>query len=138
TFLPFLPALAGYAEQLDSPANQQFDLWWLHDGVARTSPLRDELRRDLAAIGDYPQRPRRLAMSSGRGDGAREAPPGAGVLNWSGAPWVSAQPRTLGPEGGTIGSGRCFLAQPPELPSVSLDAGVAWDGAPGGQEAYNG
>jgi hypothetical protein len=60
------------------------------------------------------------------------------VLNWSGDPWVSAQTWTLGSAAGTIGSGRWFLAQPPELPSLSLDAGVAWDGAPGGQEAYNG
>jgi hypothetical protein len=138
TFLPILPALAGYAEQLDSAANQQFDLWWLHDGVARTSPLREEFMRDLAAIGNYPQRPRRLAMSSGRGDGAREAPPGADALNWSGDPWVSAQTQTVGVGEGTIGSGRWFLAEPPELPPLSLDAGIAWDGAPGGQEPYNG
>ncbi|HWD74476.1 MAG TPA: hypothetical protein VG371_05015, partial [Solirubrobacteraceae bacterium] len=138
TFLPILPALAGYAEQLDSAANQQFDLWWLHDGVARTSPLREEFMRDLAAVGNYPQRPRRLAMSSGRGDGVREAPPGARALNWAGDPWVSAQTQTVGVGEGTIGSGRWFLAEPPELPPLSLDAGIAWDGAPGGQEPYNG
>jgi Putative serine esterase (DUF676) len=137
TFRPYLPALAGYAEQLDSPANQQFDLWWLHDGVARTSRLREEWVRDLAAVGNYPRRPRRLAMSSGRGDGVREAPAGTPLLRWAGEPWVSAQTWTLTDTGGTVGSGYWFLARPPELPPLRLDAGIAWDGAPGGQEPYN-
>jgi hypothetical protein len=137
TFRPYLPALAAYAEQLDSPANQQFDLWWLHDGVARTSPLRDEWVRDLAAVGGYPQRPRRLAMSCGRGDGVRGSAPGAPLLDWVGEPWLSAQTWTLSEGAGTVGSGHWFLASPPELPALSLDAGVTWDGAPGGQEPYN-
>jgi hypothetical protein len=34
----FLPALEAQAQLLDSPANQQFVLWWVHDGVVQTSP----------------------------------------------------------------------------------------------------
>jgi hypothetical protein len=138
SFLPYLPALAGYAEQLDSPANQQFDLWWLHDGVAGVSPLRDEFLRDLAAVGNYPRHPRRLAISSGRGDGAREAPPAAQTLRWDGGPWVSAQTWTVSSGRGTIGSGHWFGAEPPALLPLEFDPGVTWDGAPGGQEPYNG
>ena len=138
TFRPYLPALAGYAALLDSPANQQFDLWWVHDGVARTSRLREEWVRDLEAVGSFPKRPRRLAMSSGRGDGVREAPPGAQLLDWAGEPWVSARTWTLSDGGGVVGTGSWFLAQPPELRPLHLDAGVLWDGAPGGQEPYNG
>jgi hypothetical protein len=137
TFRPFLPALAGYATLLDSPANQQFDLWWVNDGAARTSPLREEWVRDLAAVGDYPQRPRRLAMSCGRGDGLREAPPATQLLGWAGEPWISARTATLAAGGGTVGSGYWFLARPPELCALALDAGILWDGAPGGQEPYN-
>ncbi len=137
-FRPYLPALGGYAAQLDSPANQQFDLWWLHDGVAGTSPLRREWVRDLEAVGGYPERPRRLAISSGRGDGVREAPPGAQLLGWAGEPWVSAQTWTLSEGGGRVAAGSWCLAQPPQLPALALAAGVPWDGAPGGQEPYNG
>lgn len=135
---PHLPGLAGYAAQLDSPANQQFDLWWVHDGVAGRSPLRDELLADLRALGDYPQRPRRLAIACGRGDGAREAAAGAPVLRWSGAPWVSARTWTASAGEGTIGAGSWLLADPPRLPALRADIGVTWDGAPGGQESYNG
>jgi hypothetical protein len=137
--LPFLPALAGYAALLDSPANQQFDLWWLHDGAVQTSPLREAFVRELAALGDYPKLPRLLATSSGRGDGARGAPAGAQTLAWSGEPWISVELRTLGdgaPE--TIGQGTWCRAEPPELAPLQFDAGVAWEGAPGGQEPYNG
>jgi cytochrome P450 len=139
TCVPFLPALAGYAALLDSPANQQFDLWWLHDGVVTTSPLREAFVRELAALGDYPKLPRRLAVSSGRGDGARGAPAGAQTLAWSGEPWISVELRTLadGAEE-TIGQGTWCLAEPPELVPLRFDAGVAWEGAPGGVEPYNG
>ena len=51
SFLPHLPALGAYAALLDSPANQQFDLWWLHDGAVQTSQLRDELMSDFAELG---------------------------------------------------------------------------------------
>ena len=68
----FLPALEAEAQLLDSPANQQFVMWWLHEGVAQTSPLRTALIGELAALGDYPQLPRRLAISCGRGDGVSE------------------------------------------------------------------
>jgi hypothetical protein len=139
SFVRYLPALAGYQELLDSPANQQFDLWWLHEGVVRTSPLRDELVRDLAALGDYPALPRKLAISSGRGDGASTAPAGAQTLRWAGDPWVFAELRTLA-EGAatTIAQGQWYAADPPDLAPLSFDAGVAWEGAPGGQEPYNG
>jgi hypothetical protein len=139
TCLPYLPALAGYARLLDSPANQQFDLWWLHDGTVGTSPLREAFVRELAALGDYPKRPRRLAVSSGRGDGVRTAPAGAQTLAWNGEPWISAELHALADgAAGMIGEGSCFLAEPPELAPLRFDTGVAWEGAPGGVEPYNG
>ena len=139
SLVPYLPALGPYKELLDSPANQQFDLWWLHDGVVVTSPLRDELVRDLAALGDYPSLPRKLAVSSGRGDGVRTAAPGAQTLDWTGEPWVRVELRALADGAAdTIGQGRWYEADPPELAPLRFDAGVPWEGAPGGQEPYNG
>jgi hypothetical protein len=38
-----------------------------------------------------------------------------------------------------IGQGSWLLAEPPQLPSLRFDSeGLAWDGAPGGQDSYNG
>jgi hypothetical protein len=136
----FLPALEAEAQLLDSPANQQFVLWWLHDGVAQTSPLRTAFIAELAALGNYPQLPRRLAVSCGRGDGASSTPAGAQTLNWSGESWISAELRTLaatGPE--VIAQGSWILAEPPQLPPLEFDSqGHTWEGAPGGQDTYNG
>lgn len=139
SFVPHLPALGAYAALLDSPANQQFDLWWLSNGAVQTSQLRDELIGDFAELGDYPTLPRKLAASSGRGDGARTATPGAQVLSWEGAPWVTAELHALADHASqTIGKGTWFDAVPPALPALTFDGGVAWEGAPGGQEPYNG
>jgi len=138
SFAPYLPSLAAYKELLDSKANQQFDLWWLNDGTVVTSPLRDELMRDLAAVGDYPSLPRKLAVSSGRGDGVRTAPPGVQTLDWTGEPWAQVELHALGDAGQTIGQGSWYEAKPPDLAPLRFDAGPAWEGAPGGQEPYNG
>jgi hypothetical protein len=136
----FLPALDAEAQLLDSPANQQFVLWWLHDGVVQTSPRRTAFIDKLARLGDYPQLPRRLAVSCGRGDGVSSTPAGAQTLSWSGEPWISAELRTLAAAGpGVIGQGSWLLAEPPQLPRLEFDSqGRAWEGAPGGQDSYNG
>jgi hypothetical protein len=136
----FLPALEAEAELLDSPANQQFLMWWLHDGVAQTSPLRTAFIDELSRLGNYPQLPRRLAMSCGRGDGASSTPAGTQILNWSGEPWISAELRTLAASGpALVAQGSWLLAEPPQLPRLEFDSGGrAWEGAPGGQDTYNG
>jgi hypothetical protein len=136
----FLPALETQAQLLDSPANQQFVLWWIHDGVAQTSPLRRAFIDELTRLGDYPKLPRRLAISCGRGDGASSTPAGAQTLNWFGEPWVSTELRTLAAAvPGVIAQGRWLLAEPPQLPTLEFDSeGAAWEGAPGGQDSYNG
>jgi hypothetical protein len=130
-------ALGSLASLLDSPANQQFVMTWVHDGVAAESPLRTEWLRLLAGVGDYPQRPRRVAVSSGRGDGARSFPPGAPVMEWSGTSFASASLAAL-PEGSetTVGQGWWF-PDPPALP-LHVASLWSWDGAPGGQAPYNG
>ncbi len=139
-FAPILPALAAQAELLNSPANQQFVLWCLRDGVPQTSPLRTAFLEELNGLGGYPKQPRRLAISSGRGDGVSTVPPGSQTLSWAGQPWVSAELRALGSDGAeTVGQGSWLLAEPSQLPALSFDSGQRpWEGAPGGQERYNG
>ena len=140
TFRPYLPALAGYAEQLDSPANQQFDLWWLHDGVAAHEPA---ARGVDARSGGGRQLPAAAApvghVLRARRRRARGAHRQLRLLRWAGEPWVSAQTldahrRRRNRRIGGTGS----WPRPPELRPLRLDAGIAWDGAPGGQEPYNG
>jgi hypothetical protein len=136
----FLPALEAEAQLLDSPANQQFVMWWLHDGEVQTSPLRTAFVEELARLGNYPQLPRRLAMSCGRGDGASSTPAETPTLSWSGDPWISAELRTLAARGPALVAEGCWLlAEPPQLPRLEFDSGGrAWEGAPGGRDTYNG
>jgi hypothetical protein len=134
-----LPALDAQAALLDSPANQQFVLRWLHDGRAQISPLRQAFLAELDRLGGYPRRPRRLAISCGRGDGVAGVPPAAQTLDWSAPPWVSTRLSTLAADGpSTVSEGSWFAGDPPELAPLTVDVGRAWEGAPGGQEPHTG
>ncbi|HEV2311029.1 MAG TPA: hypothetical protein VGU73_10950 [Acidimicrobiia bacterium] len=131
--------LAGYAALLDAPANQQFVQRWVHDGAAIESPLRRDLLRDLAGLGDYPRRPRRIAVSCGRGDGARSIPPATPTMSWSGSPFVDAQLTTMPEhERATIGRGYWFADAGVAGSDLTVDGDWSWEGAPGGQDTYAG
>lgn len=140
SFLPFFPALGDFEALLDSPGNQQMMLFWLHDdGTPEVSPLREQLLRDFERVGRFPKQPRKLAVSCGRGDGKSKVPAGAPTLTWDGHPFISATLRTLSEAEGVVADGTYFLAQPPELPSLIVDAEKRpWESAPGGQNTYNG
>jgi hypothetical protein len=139
-FRSILPALEAEAQLLDSPANQQFVLQWVHDGVAQTSPLRTAFIDELRKLGNYPQSPRRLAVACGRGDGVSGTPAATQTLSWDGRPWISAELSTLAAAGlEVVGQGSWLLAEPPQLPSLRVDlGGRPWEGTPGGQDTYNG
>ncbi|MCW3069369.1 MAG: cytochrome [Solirubrobacterales bacterium] len=137
-FAPHLPGLAAEAWLLDSPANQQFVLWWLHGGTVQTSPLREAFIKELSELGDYPQLPRRLAISCGRGDGAASERAGIRTLDWSAEPWLAVALHALTGTGQqTLGEGHWFLAAQQALVPLHFKDGVAWDVAPGGQDFYN-
>ncbi len=138
--LPFAPALGGFAALIDSPSNQQLIMYWLHDGAVAASPLREQLLRDLDALGGWPQKPRRIAVSCGRGDGVGNgSSPGQNVLMWKDEPFVSVAVNTLAADGeGTVAEGSWFLGDPVELPKLVAGDGVPWDGAPGAQGDYHG
>ncbi|HEY4429338.1 MAG TPA: cytochrome P450 [Solirubrobacteraceae bacterium] len=138
TFVDHLPGLAAEAWLLDSPANQQFVLWWVHNGKAQRSPLREAFVKELADLGDYPQIPRRLAVSCGSGDGSQSAKPGVRTLAWSAEPWLGVELHAISGAGrSTLATGHWFLADPQSLPALTFEDGPAWDVAPGGQDFYN-
>lgn len=138
TFAPYLPGLAIDAWLLESAANEQFSIWVLHGDSARVAPRRERFVEELAALGDYPKLPRRLAVSCGRGDGAPSGEPGACTLDWQAEPWLSVRLRALsGATQQTLAEGSWFLADPQQLAALVLAGSAAWDVAPGGQNTYN-
>lgn len=138
TFASDLPGLALYSLLLDAPANEQFDLWVLQGRSARVTPLRKRFLQELADLGGYPQVPRRLAISCGRGDGQPSGQPGTATLSWSAEPWLSVELHALsGAARQTIAEGNWFLADPQQLAPLHFEDGAAWDVVPGGQNFYN-
>jgi hypothetical protein len=134
------PLAAMFSMVLDSPANQQFLMTWVHGDRAQPSPLRQQYLRALDAIGGYPKQPRKLAISSGSGDGRRSFPPLAPALEWSGSELVSARLWTLPEDGATarvIGEGYSLLADGSVPSSFQVASNVSWEGTPGGQNIYN-
>src|SRR5262245_37183470 len=138
TFASAQPMAAAFAALLDTPANQQFLMQWLDGDTPKESPLRTMLLADFAAVGQYPKRPTKLAISCGRGDGQRSVPPGAPLLTWDGGPFAGAQLWAL-PQGATpavIAKGYNFLADAARESGVATALGESWEGAPGGQDDY--
>ncbi|MFC8793386.1 esterase/lipase family protein [Streptomyces cinereoruber] len=72
-----------FARQMNSPAARQM-LWRHYDPKTRTpviAPERTQFLNDLAEVGGWPSRPRKLAVANGRGDGVGlEIPPGKRAL----------------------------------------------------------
>ncbi len=139
-FAKAFPLAQSFAELLDSPANQQFVMSWFNGNAAIVSPLREQFTQALAAIGNYPQQPRRLAVACGSGDGQRSLEPHQLALDWSGSPLCQAQLWTLpesATESGTVAHGTCLLAATGIAPSFSTRIAESWEGVPGGQNMYN-
>jgi cytochrome P450 len=138
---PYAPSLASFARLIDSDSNVQLMIaWWDGENVGRGA-LRDELLEDLAAVGDYPSRPSRLAVSCGRGDGVPgTAMPGTPTLVWKSEPFVSIELNTLpGPAGavdGLVAGGSWLVADEPLRPMRNPQI-RAWEAVPGSQNAYN-
>ena len=127
------------AALLDSPSNQQFMMTWVNAGTAAPSPLRTELLREFEGIGNYPQKPERIAVACGRGDVVRSIPPNTPLLTWTGGPFAALQLLSL-PEGGgssVVAHGYSFVADPSTPQVLSVTSEFSWEGAPGGQNVYN-
>jgi cytochrome P450 len=136
--LPVARSLGGFAGLIDSPSNQQLMIAWLAGGEVVQSPLRAALLADLAAVGDYPRQPRKLAVACGSGDGTAGAAAGARTLSWSQPPFLSVALNTLpGDADGVVAEGSWFLADPP-LTTLRFKDAPPWETAPGSQNTYNG
>ena len=134
------PLAGSFSVLLNSPANQQFVMFWFNGKEVQVSPLRLAFIEALEAIGNYPQQPRRLAIACGNGSGQRSHAAQAAALDWSGSPLANARLRTL-PEDTArpvlISSGYSLLATGTVADSLSSTSEWSWEGAPGGQNLYN-
>lgn len=134
------PMAAMLAMVLDSPANQQFVVPWVHDGSVQLSPLRQQYLQALEKIGGYPKLPRKLAIASGSGGGQRSLQPLELAVDWSGSDLASARLWTAPEDGATahvIAEGYSQLADGSVPATFSVASDVSWAGAPGGQNIYN-
>lgn len=139
-FATSFPMAALLSAVLDSPANQQFVMSWVHGGSVQVSPLRQQYLQALNAIGGYPKQPRKLAIASGSGGGQRSLVPLELALNWSGSEFVSARlwtPPEDGANAHVIAEGYSLLADGSVPATFSVASDVSWEGAPGGQNIYN-
>ncbi len=125
------PALAAQQALVASPANREMDMLVLApQGGIEVDPRREDLLAGLS----WPQQPRRVLVSSGRGDGSCSLRPGQVLAHWSGPAEDEISLRALGgPE--AVASGSVGGHAPPPL---HAPAGVNWDGTPGGREPYVG
>lgn len=133
-FAPAGAPIAELAALLDTPANQQLVMLWLHDNRALRSPLRSALLREFEDLGGYPQQPRRWAIASGRGDGARSFPAQRLALDWQDRAGNAARLWTLG-EGAParVAEGQC---EGQTLPELDVHGELSWEAMPGGQGRY--
>lgn len=137
-FRKAMPMAADFASLIDTPANQEFLIEWLNGGDVGVSPLRTSLLQQFANMGGYPQRPRRIAVSCGHGNGGSSIPVSAPLLKWTGSHFVSASlfATPTGNQPATIAQGYCLLAPPVPMELLSAPSAVSWEGAPGGQSNY--
>jgi hypothetical protein len=132
---------AALLASLDRPAARQM-LAYHHTtppgATGESDPLRAGFDADLAALGDYPSTPRRVAMANGSGAGATQGfNPGAQIIGWEydsflvdirGNVWAV-------PDGGSaqILEGRIsIIFQPDDVLNVSVSGTAPYDNAPGG------
>ncbi len=125
------PALDPERELVACPANREMDMLVLGpDGGVTVDPRREAL---LAAL-SWPQQPRRILISSGRGDGTCSLRAGQVLAHWVGPDHGEISLRALGgPEPVASGSLADHAPTPLQLPGE-----VNWDAMPGGREPYVG
>ncbi|MFG2212782.1 hypothetical protein [Streptomyces sp. NPDC048638] len=104
--LPAKPGKVKEAELIRSPAAQQLLYAWIPDAkydgpVATSSELRTQFLAELRDLGQFPQRPRKLGVANGTGNGTgRDLPAGAEVFKRQ-VPLVVYAQANFQPDGGT-------------------------------------
>ncbi|WP_051733350.1 hypothetical protein [Kitasatospora phosalacinea] len=103
--LPAKPGEVKEAELIRSPAAQQLLYAWVPNAkysgpVTTSSDLRKQFLDDLRNLGQFPQRPRKLGVANGTGNGTgRNLPPGKEVFKRQ-VPLVVYAQANLQPDGG--------------------------------------
>ncbi len=136
TFAHVIAGAADMRAMINTPANRQFLMAFLEPDGVRPDAAHQELLADFAAVGQFPRRPRCIAIASGHGRGGRSLNPGEPLLNWRDHPFAEATLRVSGAaEDPPVAIGACY---PPgdSQHSVAYSAPESWEGAPGGQAQY--
>ncbi|MGW7007739.1 hypothetical protein ACWGCW_34300, partial [Streptomyces sp. NPDC054933] len=103
--LPTEPGKVKEAELIRSPAAQQLLYAWVPDAkyagpVATSSEMRQQFLAELSELGQFPQRPRKLGVANGTGNGTgRDLPPGGEVFKVQ-VPLVVYAQANFQPDGG--------------------------------------
>jgi hypothetical protein len=144
-WLDFFSELSGDASQLlgrlDTPAARQM-LLYHHTSPPSSSgspdPLRAALLADFAALGDWPEEPRLVAVANGSGWGVGQGfSPGAQIVYYHygsfivdivGDVWAVPAPGPARIFNGKID----FILLPAQTGHVDVSGTLAWDNAPGG------
>ncbi|CAL9325985.1 esterase/lipase family protein [Streptomyces sp. SudanB182_2057] len=122
-----------FARQMNSPAARQM-LWRHYDPKTRKpviAPERTQFLADLAEVGGWPSRPRKIAVANGRGDGVGlQIPPGERALKLGRVyPDTAFYTQAQGKDATVAELKRWF---PPLQFTVSTSDLPELDGAPGG------
>lgn len=134
---------ADFLASLNSPAARQMLLCHVTNpptNSAAADPLRSGLLSDLAAIGDWPALPRRVAVANGSGRAQDQGfAPGAQLVAYdysslltslTGNVWALPDMAS-----GTIFDGRLRILFSTTTQTVVVSGALPWDGAPGGSRA---
>lgn len=129
-FLTLVPAMS---KQINSPAARQ--LLWQHlesvEATPRTDPMREEFLAELQRVGNWPRRPKLLAVANGiaTGQAAPTIPPGALALECTSGPFNTTKIYTQSPSNVQPVA---FLKGPLNEKTVRVRGLPEIDGAPGG------
>jgi hypothetical protein len=125
------PAFAPYRQLLQSAANREMDMVVVGpDDQVGPDPLREALVAALA----WPERPRRVLLACGRGDGASTFQAGTVLAHWHRGEHDEICLRAPGGSSSEPVAAGSLGGQTP--PPLIVPAELSWDGRPGGREAY--
>ncbi|MER7399941.1 hypothetical protein ABT381_31020 [Streptomyces sp. NPDC000151] len=133
-FSHFIPLANDFARQMNSPAARQM-LWRHYDsktGEIRVDPLREQFLADLRRLGDWPRRPRLIAVANGRGDGIGlpDVPPGEVALKVDRIyPGTTFHTQA---QGSKVTAAQLYRKFPQAEKTITTDGFPELDGAPGG------
>jgi cytochrome P450 len=128
-FAQLHPALMPYASQIDSAANREMDMLCLQpDGSAAADPRRAALEQALP----WPQQPRRVLLSCGRGSGGRDLRPAEVLVHWYAEGHGEIHLREMG-GADPVGEGSWDGQAPPPL---DVPGQLPWDAMPGARGSY--